>query len=241
MPGYIIHLAAARLALDKLGFSDFDDRFRVYVGSLLADTMPRESKRYSHFWSEESFKHLKRMPETAVFAQKYSEHMEDLLVAAYYAHLYMDRQFVNDYWTRHFEFYNDDMQPEEGYDAVTKVKITDTGLLLPRSEFLSDEYYYGDYTRLLPYITHKYGLRDILSGYSMSELSSKLDKLDSSISIIEETRGNDYKTYIMRMFDNIYNANENPSLTLKVFNLTELEALISDTGEVLFNTISNEK
>jgi hypothetical protein len=231
MPGYIIHLASARLALDRLGFCDFDYRFRVYVGSILADTMPRENKRESHFWSDESFKRLKRVPEVEAFAGKYSEYMDNPIVAAYMAHLYMDRKFVNDYWERHFEFYNDDMQPEEGYDAVTRVRIRDTGLVLPRSEFLSDEYYYGDYTRLLPYITHKYALKDIFGGHSMEYIASELDKLDCSI--IEEVRGNDYKTCVMGMFENIYKtAEEEKAPELKVFDLSELEKLISETAHV---------
>jgi hypothetical protein len=235
MPGYIIHLAAARLALDKLGCSDFDYRFKVYVGSVLADTMARENKRESHFWSEESVRLLKRMPEVDAFEEKYGELLKDSscnpIVPAYKAHLYMDRRFVGDYWTRHFEFYNDDMKPETGYDEVTVVKITDTGELIPRSVFLSDDYYYGDYTRLLPYITYKYALKDIFGGHSMEYIASELDKLDCSI--IEEVRGNDYKTCVMGMFENIYKTMEDEKPPkLKVFDLSELEKLISDTAHV---------
>jgi hypothetical protein len=230
MPGYIMHLASAKLAIDKLGFSDFNKIFEICVGSVLADTMAREDKKESHFWSDESIKLLKRAPETAVFEEKYRAHMKNPFVAAYWAHLYMDRTFVNDYWTKHFEFFNDDMKPEERYDEVTRVRLIDTGLVLSRSDFLSDEYYYGDYTRLLSYITYRYKLKDLFEKRSMEDIALDIESFDNSV--IEEIKENAWKDKILKMFESVYGSEPSPEQPrLKVFDLKQLEKLILSTAD----------
>lgn len=229
MPGYIIHLAAARLALERLKLHDFDKKLVVYVGSVLADTMPRENKKASHFWSDETYTQLKRVPGVAVFEKKYSDRLNNPLVLAYLTHLRMDEMFLDEYWTGNLEFFDDDMQPVSGYDEVTKVRIKSKNLLLPRKEFLSDEYYYGDYTRLLPYITYKYGLKEIFGGHNPEYISCKLDSIDCSV--IEEIGAADYKTYIMGMLENIYKTTpEKEAPELKVFSYTQFDDLICQTA-----------
>jgi hypothetical protein len=229
MPGYVIHLAAAKLALDRLNFHDFDKEFRVYVGSVLADTMPRENKKASHFWSDETYTQLKRVPDVAAFEKKYRDRLDDPLVLAYLTHLRMDKMFLDEYWSGNLEFYNDDMQPVSGYDEVTKVRIKSKSLLLPRKDFLSDEYYYGDYTRILPYITYEFGLKDIFDGHNSEYIYSKLDSIDCSV--IEEIGDADYKTYIMGMLENIYKTTpEKKAPELKVFNYTQFDDLIYQTA-----------
>jgi hypothetical protein len=141
----------------------------------------------------------------------------------------MDRVFVDEYWTGHFEFYDDNMQPAAGYDEVTQVRIKEKNLVLPRKEFLSDEYYYGDYTRLLPYVTDKYGLKEIFEGHDLEFISSKLESV--SCSVIEEVRDSDYKTYIMGMLENIYKTVPDGKIPeLRVFSWTEIENLIYKTS-----------
>ena len=152
MPGYIMHLAAAKLALDKLGFNNFGLSQGVYLGSIIPDAMARESKRMSHFWDDEVMGLLKRVPNVERFEKQYGARMDNPTVAAYYAHLVMDNRFVNVYWNNHFEFFDDNMKPEESYEKVTRVRIKDSGRIFDREVFLSDDYYYGDYTRLLGYI-----------------------------------------------------------------------------------------
>lgn len=242
MPGYIMHLAAAKLAIDKLGICDFDRTLKIYTGSVIADTMPRQEKRTSHFWTKDTMKYLKRTPDTDFFLKQYPQGIVDELIAAYYAHLYMDKQFVDDYWEKHFEFYNDDMDAEEGYDSVTKVRIVDKNIWLDRCDFLSDEYYYGDYTRLLPYMICKYELGDIFGDKNLQSFADMIKGLDYSG--ISGYCGNYSGVLLIKMFENVYNVAKNGDNSykkvpeLKVFALEELENLIIDTSEILKKMLS---
>lgn len=242
MPGYIMHLAAAKLAIDKLGICDFERIIKIYTGSVIADAMPRQEKCMSHFWTGDTMKYLKRTPDVDCFMEQYPRGINDELIAAYYAHLYMDKRFVDDYWGKYFEFYNDDMDIEEEYDAVTKVRIVDRDIWLDRCDFLSDENYYGDYTRLLPYIVHKYELGDIFGAENPQCFGDMIKGLDYSK--ISEYCGNYSETLLIKMFENVYNVARNGDNSyknvpeLKVFALEELEKLIIDTSEILKKMLS---
>lgn len=242
MPGYIMHLAAAKLAIDKLGICDFDRTIKIYAGSVIADAMPRQEKCMSHVWTKDTMKYLKRTPDTDFFLKQYPQGIVDELIAAYYAHLYMDKKFVDEYWEKHFEFYNDDMKPEEGYDAVTVVRIVDKNIRLRRCDFLSDEYYYGDYTRLLPYIACKYELGNIFDENNLQDFADMIKSLDYSG--ISEYCGNYSEVLLIKMFENVYNVVKNGDNSykkipeLKVFALEELEKLIDETSEILKKMLS---
>lgn len=254
MPGYIMHLAAAKLALDKLGFNNFGLSQGVYLGSIIPDAMARESKRMSHFWDDEVMGLLKRVPNVERFEKQYGARMDNPTVAAYYAHLVMDNRFVNVYWNNHFEFFDDNMKPEESYEKVTRVRIKDSGRIFDREVFLSDDYYYGDYTRLLGYIIKKYNLSelffdyehnrlydmDVYSGYINEQLAGKRDFPIKEIEPAETAElctkmiSNVYKIAVE---DNNYRDYPMERPELKVFVIDELEKLIEEISEILKNVL----
>lgn len=245
MPSYIIHLAAAKLALDRLGDTALRTKYEVYTGSILADTMPRTEKVKSHFWNEETLKLLKRAPDLDMFRRKYGEKPRNPLVAAYYAHLYMDNVFVNRYWNKHFDFFNDNMEYEDAFDKVSTVIIKDTGEIIDRKLFLSDEYFYGDYTRLVKYIIYEYELdKVVIQGFAgLKKIFDDIFEVDYSI--IEEIDSNDCCYELCKMYQNIYeivySANnekvDESKLGLKVLVLDEIKKLILETADFLYDML----
>ncbi len=169
MPGYVIHMAAASRLLEEKGEtnSSFIDAF--LLGNIIPDAMARDAKKESHFWDEETYKNLNRIPDLEDFMSEYGDSLDDPFVLGYYTHLLLDNLFVKEYWSEHFEMLDNDMNQENLYDRVQYMRvkkewdnagIKGTGeVIYPREEFFSDRLYYGDYDRMYPYILEKYNIQ----------------------------------------------------------------------------------
>jgi hypothetical protein len=163
MPGYIIHLAHGMNIISELEKKNFkignDWKNRFLTGILLPDTKITGSKKESHFWNEKSIPLLARKPDISLFLKKYKNKSDNPIVMGYYAHLLLDVHFIDDYWADEFEFYNKNDEIEDIFDKVTYVKIKNTKETVPIKQFLSIDYYYGDYSKTNEYYIQKYNIR----------------------------------------------------------------------------------
>lgn len=163
MPGYMMHLAEAKLILKEhygkmISHLDADWCNAFYLGALLPDTKPRGTKGGSHFWRKEDYFMLARAPYLPGFLEIYQKQLGNPTVLGYLAHLHLDACYVKQYWPSAFAFYNDAGESETAYDKVTKVELLKNGQVIDRAEFFSDAYYYGDYSRLNAYFRKRYGV-----------------------------------------------------------------------------------
>lgn len=173
MPGYVMHLAMAEKVIEKLNIKDkaFVDSFRI--GSIIPDTIERTKKKDSHFWSDEEYKLFARKPDVDSFLKKYSKNLQDPYVFGYYAHLYLDKLYMDAYWAKHFSFTDDTGKTVCLYDDVKKV-ILDNHEVYDRDDFFSEKYYYGDYDKINAYFVEKYKL-------SYNEIKASLDGFKKAI------------------------------------------------------------
>ena len=74
----------------------------------------------------------------------------------YYFHLYIDRKFFKDFIPQVVEFYDKNGQITDIRDEVATVYIQKSKTSIPFSKYLTEEYYYGDYTRMNTYLVNQY-------------------------------------------------------------------------------------
>lgn len=156
MPGYILHLTAAKMfwdsAKNKSSYSEND----FYVGNLLPDAT--SDKKVSHFRSPEYYGNMIEYPDLDLFLEKYRDCLDDSCTMGYLFHLYVDRRYFKEYFPMHFTLLNDNLQVVTKMSEVTKFRINSTNEIIPRERFLSEEYYYGDYTKMNNYLIERFGL-----------------------------------------------------------------------------------
>lgn len=160
MPGYILHLTAAHIFMDNLPASsplrrpDLQNDF--YIGNLLPDAVG--DKTASHFRNP---KYLDRMiiwPRPEEFRRKYSSRMSDPIYFGYYFHLYIDRIFFSEYIPQAAEFLDKDGHGTECREQVRFVRLKKSGKKISLEQYLSEEYYYGDYTKMNTWLCEQYHL-----------------------------------------------------------------------------------
>lgn len=154
MPGYILHLTAAKILLDKYDLSVDQNAF--YVGNLLPDAVKEKSK--SHFRLQERKGKMVEYPEVELFREKYQDLMNDSSVLGYDFHLYIDRKFFIEYYPKVLKYLNSEFREEEEKDKVEWTYVCKTRKIIPVQQFLSEEYYYGDFTRMNTWLVEKYRL-----------------------------------------------------------------------------------
>lgn len=155
MPSYIIHLSCAGQILRQISYAwDLRDQNLFYLGNIAADMC--KDKRFTHFWDDETYKKLVRRPNLDRFLKKYGTEMKNPYVYGYFSHLYLDCEFLDIYWKKHFRFYDADGKKEEAYDKVCRVEVVEQKHVYDREEFFSKKWYYGDYDALNGYFIEKY-------------------------------------------------------------------------------------
>ena len=159
MPGFILHLTAAQILLKRLPHhpdipyenSSVND---FLIGNLLPDTT--KQKDASHFRNPAYYEKMMVFPDLTRFLQKYSFLLSDSSVLGYYFHLYIDRKFFKDFIPQVVEFYDKNGQITDIRDEVATVYIQKSQTSIPFSKYLTEEYYYGDYTRMNTYLVNQY-------------------------------------------------------------------------------------
>ena len=92
------------------------------------------------------------------FRQKYRNLMRDAGCRGYWFHLYIDRRFFRDYIPRVAEFLDESGTVTDRRDETAYVLVKKSRERVPLSRYLSEEYYYGDYTRMNTWLAEKYHL-----------------------------------------------------------------------------------
>ena len=165
MPGYILHLAAARMYLDHLPLSDPLSRDAkrqndFFAGNLLPDSVRDKSR--SHFRDPIYRERMIEWPHPDRFLEKYRDLMDDAGCRGYWFHLYIDQRFFRDYIPCVAEFYDVSGAVTDLRDRTAYVLVKKSKEKVPLSRYLSEEYYYGDYTRMNTWLAERYQLPDEL-------------------------------------------------------------------------------
>lgn len=158
MPGYILHLTAAKMAMDMLKESNWDSKMKneFYIGSLLPDTVT--DKTASHFRNPKHRGAMVEYPDLEMFLEKYEQLLENKSVLGYYFHLYIDRKFFKEYLPQVITFLDVEGNLVTQQKEVAWVQINRTKQRIPKEIFYSEAYYYGDYTRMNTYLVERYDL-----------------------------------------------------------------------------------
>ena len=159
MPGFILHLTAAQMLRSHLHeYPDFPYPIQsvndFLIGNLLPDAT--DQKELSHFRNPVYRDKMMVFPDLTRFLQKYSFLLSDSSVLGYYFHLYIDRKFFKDFIPQVVEFYDKNGQITDIRDEVASVYIQKSQTSIPFSKYLTEEYYYGDYTRMNTYLVNQY-------------------------------------------------------------------------------------
>ena len=161
MPGFILHMTSARMLMqqsDKTSPLHYDEETqkKLFIGSILPDAST--DKRVSHFREKKSFGTIIEYPDPSLFYNKYKDLLSDPVCLGFYFHLYIDYRFFTDYLPNIVVYMDDNGWNTMDIHKVTQVYVKKTGLTVPIKQFLSKEYYYGDYTKMNTYLIHKYNL-----------------------------------------------------------------------------------
>lgn len=165
MPGYIIHLVEADMIMNKLiekkNMQDLDfDQWKnmVYYGSLLPDVAGK-MKEESHFWNKGEDNKIVRVPNLETFYHLFSNRLSEPITLGYLIHLHLDNRFFGDFFSNQFSFLDEYGQKTDNINVVKDVLIKISGKIVDVKRFFSDEYLYGDYTKLNLYLINKYQLK----------------------------------------------------------------------------------
>ena len=170
MPGYILHLTAAKMYLDNILNKNPDDALYrdpqqqndFYIGNLLPDSVKGcEEKAVSHFRDPAYRDCMMEWPHPDRFVRKYEDRMngaDGAVYRGYLFHLYIDRCFFRDYIPEVVTFYNEIGRETEIRSEITEVLLNKSGERIPPERYLSEEYYYGDYTKMNTRLIRKYDL-----------------------------------------------------------------------------------
>lgn len=167
MPGYILHLTAAKMYLDRLTYEDPEDPLcndpkqqnDFYIGNLLPDTVTsRAAKAVSHFRDPAYRECMMEWPHPDRFIEKYHDRMEDAVYRGYLFHLYIDRCFFRDYIPEVAVFFDAHGKATGIRDEIAEVRLKKSGVCIPLKRYLSEEYYYGDYTKMNTRLCRQFSL-----------------------------------------------------------------------------------
>ncbi len=223
MPGYVIHMAVASKILENKNITDEDFIHRFLLGNIIPDAMDRSAKKESHFWDNETYKNLNRIPNLDNFLVKYKDMFNNPYVLGYYTHLLLDNLFVKEYWQEHFELLDDSEREENSYDKVGLIKLKAKNEIYPREEFFSDKLYYGDYDRINPYIFEEYPFCKLDKVEALSNLSRDFPIEEIECEAVEETLKN-----MLHKVNFLYQTRDNlVKEELKIFDLEHIYTLMN--------------
>lgn len=191
MPGYILHLTAAKMLLELLPEASYlcrdpKERNDFYAGCLLPDTV--KDKADSHFRNPKYKEQMIEYPDLSMFCEKYGSLLKDSSCFGYYFHLYVDYRFYHDYLPSILEFLDEDGNQVTKRDQVLYIYMKQQKRKMPRKEFYTDEFYYGDYTRMNTYLVERYDLPISLDLEILNPGIEEVDYKDLK-NVMEELKG----------------------------------------------------
>ena len=226
MPGFILHITAAQMLFEKClntaevsvpnvsSFRSSIDWNAFQAGNLIADSVT--DKTYSHFRHPARQEKLMVYPDLDLFLDKYRQLLCDSSCLGYYFHLYIDRVYAKDYIPQVVTFYDANGQEAEDRKDITHALIKRTGELVPIKTIFSDEYYYGDFTKLNTYLINRFNLSTDLA----------CDVVNPGI---EEV---DYKDIqkILKQLQGYLDVSEDAVKELKVFDIEDLLRFLDEAA-----------
>lgn len=214
MPGYILHLTAAKIVTETCAkLKGFEEAF--WLGSLMPDTVKEKSG--SHFRNPMYHGNMIEYPDLPLFLKKYAHLMEDISCQGYCFHLFTDYKYFHEYLPSIMELQNADEEPVQKRNDVVWVYHRRTGQKILRDDFFSDQYLYGDYTKLNRYLVERYQLP--------LRLSMRVDNPG-----IEEVRYQD----VSKVFDQLeefMDLSESQVVGLNVLELDNVITFLEHTAE----------
>ncbi len=219
MPGYILHLTAAKMYLNLLAkkqmrFWDAGCQNEFYIGNLLPDTVREKSE--SHFRDPKYRERMMEWPQPEKFLRKYRERMNEAVYQGYHFHLYIDKCFFKDYIPQAVVFYDEHGRVTELRREVREILIQKSGERISLPQYLSEEYYYGDYTKMNTWLWERFELPEHLRAGSDPEI----EEAD-----YQEIEG------ILRQLEEYRKVPANAVEELKVFQLDRLLAFLEKAAE----------
>lgn len=198
MPGYIIHLTEAEMIMQRMrakGYPQVDqkDWKNCFVyGALLPDACEKKDKASTHFWSENKQDDILVIPKWERFVKEYEEYLDAPEVFGYLVHLHLDWCFFGEYMLQNVDFLDKDMKSKRLLSEIQMVRIKRNGKLVPVGDFFSEEYLYGDYTKMNSYFIRKYNLdgniqpnieSNLIKQANTARMPQLLDKMNKFIDI----------------------------------------------------------
>lgn len=160
MPGYILHLTAAAMLLEQLSGEGVlcSDRQRnaFFAGNLLPDAV--EDKTASHFRNPRYYGNMVEYPDLERFLARYPVDPENPGRLGYFFHLYIDRCFFREYLPQIVNFQDEEGRSAEKREEVAFAWLKRKKQRIPIREFFSEDYYYGDYTKMNTWLVNRYHL-----------------------------------------------------------------------------------
>lgn len=232
MPGYVIHLAEAKLIVDKLEKTMSNIKLKVtwreefYYGALLPDAIEKSKKGLSHFWNKKDVKCITMVPDLDAFCKKYVGKRDDPVYWGYLLHLQLDRLFWEKFMKKNVEFIDKDGKETELLENVAGVKLKKNGKIIGVKEFFSEEYLYGDYTKLNDEFIRNYDL--IVPSYK-----------DAIENVIEEADYKEMKNTLnkLKLF---IGENKIADGQTKVIHFKEMNEFLKETAEQFINNYGRE-
>lgn len=164
MPGYIIHLAEAKIIADKLEKLEPNRKLgpiwreEFYYGTLLPDAVEKQMKGISHFWNKEDVQYVTMVPDLDMFCKKYETKNSNAVYWGYLVHLQLDSLFWKKFMKENIEFIDQNGKHTDLLKKVIGVKLKKHNKIIGIKEFFSEEYLYGDYTKLNEAFIQNYDL-----------------------------------------------------------------------------------
>lgn len=199
MPGYIIHLVEAEIVLKKIegeglakDLKQWSESYRW--GNIVPDLVEKKEKVHTHFWNTNYDNNHISIPDIERFITKYNYQLSHCKkypdVFGYYSHLYLDKNFFNHYLKNYIDLFDYQNYQTQSFSNASYVKIVKSGEKISISQLFTNEYLYGDYTKLTQYLIKKYEivLRSKIETSSVEEIHGRLSKniLNELNSIVEK-------------------------------------------------------
>ena len=161
MPGFILHMTAASLLMEQLETHPVSTRSirsanDFLIGNLIPDAT--DNKDRTHFRNPVYKEKMMIYPDLHKFLDKYQNLLTNDSCLGYFFHLYIDRRFFKDYIPEVVEFYDSNGEITDIKSEVAKVLVRKTGVWIPGNEYLTEKYYYGDYTKMNTYLAQRFHL-----------------------------------------------------------------------------------
>lgn len=201
MPGYILHLLEAKITssylkkhIEDRGAIDYPQWEHLFLcGALLPDAIQKSRKHLTHYWDTKSLDQIFQLPNLELFLEQHSLSLSNPILCGYYTHLHLDRAFFETYIPSRIELRNAIGQCDGTRAGAVSVWLKESGQLISLADFFSENYLYGDYTKLNKLCLERYKLsmprcEDFPSRISWSpvgkaDLERLLDELEDYLKI----------------------------------------------------------